>query len=211
MVCKACGRNHHEDNCFRRGLAFLPPSEAKRITRYNELHGSKPKIPKTDPLPRPSSPYHSPRKYHDDKRKSRPAAKAAEIPHHSQDDLPDEPADTNTNIATDITDTFFAQDLQDPMDHTPAAQLAEFRYPSANMATVDETVLPITYEEQPELFLTGPFHQHLQPHSTQDWTPLEFHVDFGANIIILNTDKFFHTFRAQKESIEHIAGDTIPG
>jgi len=50
IVCKAC---------FRRGLAFLPSSEAKRITRYNELNDDKSKVPKTHPLPRPSSPYHS--------------------------------------------------------------------------------------------------------------------------------------------------------
>jgi len=87
--------------------------------------------------------------------------------------------------------------------------MAEFKYPSVNMAST--TPCPITKEEQPELFTTGPFHQQHDQQPAQSWTSQQFHVDFGANIIIINHNKFFHTYHAQKECIEHIAGDTIPG
>ena len=87
--------------------------------------------------------------------------------------------------------------------------MAEFKYPSVNMAST--TPCPITKEEQPELFTTGPFHQQHDQQPAQSWTSQQFHVDFGANIIIVNHNKFFHTYHAQKECIEHIAGDTIPG
>jgi len=206
MVCKACGRNHHEDNCFRRGLAFLPPSEAKRITRFNELNGDKPKVPKTDPLPRPSSPYHSSKKQN-----RRPAAKLAQV---AFADPPIESAsedETESVRVDDITDEFFITDLQEPGEHTPAAQLAEYAYPSANVGQVN---IPITHNGQPELFNHTMLHHNNStnaPSTKEQWTPQEFHVDFGANIIIVNTNKFFHTFQAQKECIEHIAGASIPG
>ena len=217
IVCKACGRNHNEENCFRRGLSFLPPSEAKRITRYNELHGSKPKVPKTDHLPRPARPYHT-SKRNDDKKKYQPTAKAAEMQYDneflfdSQNDDPNLMPDAETNHSpNDTSSADLFHELKDPVNHTPAAQMAEYSYPSVNMVTQSNTT-PITFEEQPELFTTGPFHQHLQPDQEQaNWTPQQFHVDFGANIIIVNTNKFFHTFQARKECIEHIAGDTIPG
>jgi len=207
MVCKACGRNHHEDNCFRRGLAFLPPSEAKRITRFNELNGDKPKVPKTDPLPRPSSPYHSFRKTN-----RRPAAKHAEIASIDQLNEPASEEEMDNNVRVDdVTDEFFITDMQEPGEHTPAAQLAEYAYPSANMVQVD---VPITHNEQPELSNRTMLHDNNSdstPATKEQWKNQEFHVDFGANIIIVNTNKFFHTFQAQKECIEHIAGDSIPG
>jgi len=57
----------------------------------------------------------------------------------------------------DITDEFFVTDLIDHVDHTPAAQLAENTYPSANMVeiTTPSTAVPITHDEQPKLFHTG--------------------------------------------------------
>ena len=216
MVCKACGRNHHEDNCFRRGLSFLPPSEAKRITRFNELHGSKPKVPKTDPLPRPARPFHSTKRENNGK-KHQPSAKAAEFnyntefEYNAQTDDPTHEQDELNHQSNEAMQECTPQELHDPVDHTPAAQMAEFNYPSANMATTGHSP-PITFEEQPELFTTGPFHQQLHPdQAPSQWTPQQFHVDFGANIVIMNSNKFFHTFQARKECIEHIAGDTIPG
>ena len=206
MVCKACGRNHHEDNCFRRGLAFLPPSEAKRITRFNELNGDKPKVPKTDPLPRPSSPYHS------SKKNRRPAAKLAEIAFADQPIESASEEETENVRESDVTDELFISDLQEPGDHTPAAQMAEYAYPSVNVVQAN---IPITHNEQPELFNQTMLHHNNEstsaPSSKEQWTPQEFHVDFGANIIIVNTNKYFRTFQAQKECIEHIAGASIPG
>jgi len=210
IVCKACGRNHHEDNCFRRGLAFLPPSEAKRITRFNELNGDKPKVPKTDPLPRPSSPYHASRKPNRSNHNGRPAAKLAEIdlPIHVDDPVMEQD-DANVSVVQDVTEALFMHDMQDPGEHTPTAQLAEYAYPSINMV---EASIPITHDEQPELFNHTILHANIQqPSSHEQWTNQQFHVDFGANIIIMNTNKFFHTFHEQKECIEHIAGDSIPG
>ena len=210
IVCKACGRNHHEDNCFRRGLAFLPPSEAKRITRFNELNGDKPKVPKTDPFPRPSSPYHASRKPNRSNHNGRPAAKLAEIdlPIHVDDPVMEQD-DANVSVVQDVTEALFMHDMQDPGEHTPTAQLAEYAYPSINMV---EASIPITHDEQPELFNHTILHANIQqPSSHEQWTNQQFHVDFGANIIIMNTNKFFHTFHEQKECIEHIAGDSIPG
>jgi len=209
MVCKACGRNHNEENCFRRGLSFLPPSEAKRITRFNELHGNKPKVPKTDPLPRPSSPYHT-SKRNSSNRNARPAAKLAEIDLHDQTDDPlsETMKDTNDENVQDVTEELFMHDLLEPGEHTPTAQMAEYAYPSVNTV---EASIPITHDEQPELFHNNILTTDKTSDTQEQWMSQEFHVDFGANIIIMNTNKFFHTYQAQKECIEHIAGDSIPG
>ncbi|MGB0424036.1 MAG: hypothetical protein ACPGED_06935, partial [Flavobacteriales bacterium] len=210
LVCKACGRNHDEDDCFRRGLNFLPPSEAKRIMRYNELHRNKPKVPKKDPLPKPSRPFHSKKKSNEKNQK--PAANSAEINFEEQEDQSHfEDADMSNQESDAPVET-----LVDPFDHTPSAQFAEFMYPSANMAQAtlpDDAVL-----EQPQKptlltsFETPELSSILSRNDmSNNWTQHLFHVDFGANIIIMNTNEFFYSYKAQQENIEHIAGDTIPG
>lgn len=61
-ICDACNQRGHEaDGCWKRGLAFLPPSLAKKIRQYNLRFGDAPKSPPVDdttkPIPHiPSSP-----------------------------------------------------------------------------------------------------------------------------------------------------------
>jgi len=99
-------------------------------------------------------------------------------------------------------------DLHGPGEHTPTAQMAEYAYPSINMV---EASIPITHDEQPELFHNNILNTSKTLDSQEQWVSQEFHVNFGANIIIMNTNKFFHTYQVQKECIEHIAGDSISG
>jgi len=100
-------------------------------------------------LPRPSNPYHNRKR--DNSKLQRSTAKAAEVGFHIQEDAaidPDEDQDDQVNHehAPDITDTLFMQYLHDPEEHTPAAQMAEYQFPSVNMASTN--FHPVTQKEQ---------------------------------------------------------------
>lgn len=62
-VCDLCDGPHDVDSCYKRGLSFMPPSMAKKVLRYNEIHGSVPKEPKKDAIQTPFKPrYRDPKK-----------------------------------------------------------------------------------------------------------------------------------------------------
>ena len=150
QVCAVCDGNHTEDDCHKRGLPFMPPAMAKKILRYNEIHGSVPKVPKKDTIQKPFKPRH--------KTEVTPTANmvSASLP------LPDpppittsDPVDTEDNPPDSIgTPT---QPNQDPINHTiqPAAGLGEFEgidknymeylFPSGNAASVDLRKIPSNY------------------------------------------------------------------
>ena len=59
LTCKVCDGPHDADDCHKRGLPFMPPSMAKKILRFNEIHGSVPKTPKKDYIQAPFKPQHT--------------------------------------------------------------------------------------------------------------------------------------------------------
>lgn len=113
QVCEVCDGNHNEDDCHKRGLPFMLPAMAKTILRYNEIHRSVPKVPKTDTIQKPFKPRHK-NKVEDVK----PTANmvSASVP------LPDPPPvtildpDDTENAPSDHTEPP-TQPNQDPINH----------------------------------------------------------------------------------------------
>lgn len=113
QVCEVCDGNHDEDDCHKRGLPFMPPVMAKKILRYNEIHGSVPKVPK-DTIQKPFKPRHK-----NDSKDVNPTANmvSASVP------IPDPPPIT-VPLQNDTEDTppdtpeTTTQPNQDPVNHT---------------------------------------------------------------------------------------------
>lgn len=57
-VCEVCDKTHEAEDCHLRDAAFMPPSLARKVIRYNQIHGSIPKVPKKDKLQVPFKPRH---------------------------------------------------------------------------------------------------------------------------------------------------------
>ena len=96
--CEICDGPHSEDDCYKRGFDFLPPSVAKKAQRYNEIHGHTPKVPKKDVLQKPFKARHQ---------KIEPAANMVEISAPEPDNAPisDVPSVVNTpNVSPDEED-----------------------------------------------------------------------------------------------------------
>ena len=97
QVCKVCDKNHNTDDCHIRGTAFMPPSLARKVIRYNELHGSTPKIPKQDKLQVPYRTQHqAPKATANMVEASVPSRDAAPIPTSST-------TTTSTSLVIDVT------------------------------------------------------------------------------------------------------------
>ena len=50
VVCELCNKHHNVDCCHLKGTAFMPPALARKVIRYNELHGSSLKLAKKDKI-----------------------------------------------------------------------------------------------------------------------------------------------------------------
>ena len=206
LVCEVCDKPHNTDDCHICGTAFMPPSLARKVIRYNELHGSTPKMPKTDKLQVPFRPQHQkPKATANMVEASVPVTDSAPIPTQNPSTSPV----TEVIFPTPTTNVEDDDDFPPPVaqDHStnaisPSAGLAKysntsedyvhFIFPEAHMAQILDpsammTCAPATNDssvftsaEQDILFS----HQVLKNHKTMD---KEFHVDWGSNIVIINS------------------------
>ena len=148
--CEICDGPHTEDDCHKRGFAFMPPSVAKKAQRYNEIHGHTPKVPKKDVLQKPFKACHQ---------KIEPEAKMVEASAPVPDIAPisDVPSVVNTPTVSPDDDQPTPDDngtlpSPPPVDHSthairPAGFLAEFAnvdkdymdflFPSGSMAEIN--------------------------------------------------------------------------
>ena len=238
VVCELCDGNHDEDDCHKRGLPFMPPSMAKKVMRYNEVHGSVPKVPKKDVIQTPYKPRH---------KNVTPTAKMASVsvPVDNSPPIPDLPKTDDISIPLVDTTTEPAEPpppaaLNDN-NHivTPAVSLAEFKnldseyieyiFPSASTASIDlARMIPADYISYltPSACMAGKSlpvlssdtsnaeedelftHNVLQDHVT---TPHIFHADWGANIIIVNKKELFTELVPCEECLSPINGIPITG
>ena len=233
VICDLCDGTHDVDACHKRGLPFMPPSMAKKVLRYNEIHGFAPKVPKKDVIQTPSQPRHA---------KSttvKPEAKMAEcsVPVDSSATTVDNPSPT---IEDSPTDDMSPPITADVTNHaiTPAVHMAEFQsvdseyveylFPSACSASIDVNKIPANYiafltpracmggkalpvlssdtshAEQDELFTHGILSNHTS-------SQVQFHADWGANIIIINNKDYFTEFVACEEYLNPINGVPVSG
>lgn len=122
VVCALCDGPHDEDDCHKRGLPFMPPSMAKKVLRYNEIHGSVPKVPKKDLIQKPFQPRH--------KNTTAPTANMAlvSVPILDPSPISDPPTTSEDEITTvEVEET--NPPAQDSTNHhiKPSAGLAEFK------------------------------------------------------------------------------------
>ena len=218
----------------------MPPSMAKKVLRYNEIHGFVPKVPKKDVIQTPFQPRH------DKISTVKPEAKMADCsvpvdsspPIYSFDPTDDNPSPPTTEDPP--TGDMPPPITEDVTNHalTLAVNLAEFKsidsdyieylFPSASMASVDVIKIPANYidyltpracmggkeltvlssntshAEQNELFTHGVLSNYNISH-------IQFHADWGANIIILNKKEYFTDFVDCDECLNPIDGVPISG
>ena len=224
--CDYCDKFHDEDNCHLRGFTFMPPSLAKKIQRYNELHGHKPKVPKQEALQKPFEPKHN---------KIKPSAAMGSTTDETSISLPidDPPPIASPSTPDESSPTEENPDLLHPprIDHTnhsiqPSTGMAEFAnidsdymnflFPSGNMTSIDLVSLaanmaaqdnpknPLVHKnstaaEQDELFSHNIVMNHRGLFR-------EFHADWGSNVIIVNNKELFLEFTECNDSLNPIHG-----
>ena len=211
----------------------MPPALAKKVERYNELHGHSPKTPKTDKLQNPYQARHSTIK---------PTANIVE----QETDEKEEPTSTKENN-TKINNTHDdALSSPPPIQHdinkvNPSCDMAEvpdvgddymeFLFPSVGMAAIElsktksSSLIPSTYVDYltptANMATTTPLtsktstcgesnelftHDILTNHKQ---ISKNFQADWGASIIIVNDKNLFTDFIACEASLNPVEGIPI--
>ena len=236
-ICDLCDKKHDVDDCHIRGTAFMSPALAKKMERYNEIHGNVPKVPKKDKLQKPFQPRHT-----------TVAATANMV--QSSIPTPDTPPikDPDNEITQDPSPTIELPPPTQP-DHNvnivPSVGKAElkdvgkdymdFLFPSGGMASFDITNHSFS---QPNTNIPPNFIDFIQPtanianskiplNSTtttyaendeifthkilENHTKIRktFQADWGANMMIVNDKDFYTEFVPSNASLNPIDGNPI--
>ena len=233
VVCDVCDKGHNTDDCHLRGLAFMPPALAKKVERYNELHGHSPKNPKIDKLQKPYQARHAHVKptanmvEHQMDNETKPTSKTEnniKIDNNNDDDLPTPPATDHSksevtpscgmaqapNVGDDYMEFLFpnvgmvAIELKDDNSTTQIpSSYVDHLTPTANMAHTQPLTSNTSTGGESDELFT---HALLHNHKRVTTT---FQADWGANVIIVNDKSLFTDFLACEAALYPVDGVPI--